>query len=108
MQNCLFLMKLQAGLDPVVRDEILDVFNDFTRDENHSIFIFFTHCERREKLCVIILHLCHKGCLLLCEEKDELLNNYCIAQCDESRINKIDKYDILSVPQIELPVECSD
>ncbi len=28
-----------AGLDPIVRDEILELFNEFTRDETHSVLI---------------------------------------------------------------------
>ncbi len=99
----LILDEATSGLDPVVRDEILDIFNDFTRDENHSI-LFSSHIvSDLEKLCDYIAFM-HKGCLLLCEEKDELLNNYCIAQCDESRINKIDKSDILSVRKSEYGV----
>lgn len=35
----LILDEATSGLDPVVRDEILDIFNDFTRDESHAILI---------------------------------------------------------------------
>ena len=33
----LILDEATSGLDPVMRDEILDIFNDFTRDESHAI-----------------------------------------------------------------------
>lgn len=35
----LILDEATSGLDPVVRDEVLDIFNEFTRDENHSVLI---------------------------------------------------------------------
>ncbi|MDE6659412.1 MAG: ABC transporter ATP-binding protein [Eubacterium sp.] len=92
----LILDEATSGLDPVVRDEILDIFNEFTRDENHSI-LFSSHIvSDLEKVCDYIAFM-HNGKLILCEEKDELLNNYSIIQCDESTINEIDKADILSI-----------
>ena len=35
----LVLDEATGGLDPIVRDEILDIFNDFTRDESHSVLM---------------------------------------------------------------------
>ena len=35
----LLLDEATSGLDPVVRDEIIEIFNDFTREENHSVLI---------------------------------------------------------------------
>lgn len=35
----LVLDEATEWLDPIVRDEILDIFNDFTRDESHSVLI---------------------------------------------------------------------
>lgn len=35
----LILDEATSGLDPVVRDEVMDIFNEFTRDENHAILI---------------------------------------------------------------------
>ena len=64
-----------AGLDPIVRDEILDIFNDFTREEDHSILISSHILSDLEKLCDYIAFL-HQGRLLFCEEKDRLLEEY--------------------------------
>lgn len=33
----LVLDEATAGLDPIVRDEVLEIFNEFTREEDHSI-----------------------------------------------------------------------
>ena len=71
----LVLDEATAGLDPIVRDEVLDIFNEFTREEDHSILISSHILSDLEKLCDYIAFL-HKGRLLFCEEKDRLLESY--------------------------------
>lgn len=100
----LILDEPTSGLDPVVRDEILDIFNDFTRNENHSILISSHIVSDLEKICDYIAFM-HNGRLILCEEKDELLNHYSIIQCDENTIKRINKSDILSIRKSEYAVK---
>ena len=100
----LILDEATSGLDPVMRDEILDIFNEFTRNENHSILISSHIVSDLEKICDYIAFM-HNGRLILCEEKDELLNNYSIIQCDENTINGINKSDILSIRKSEYAVK---
>ena len=76
----LLLDEATSGLDPVVRDEVVEMFSDFTRDENHSILISSHIVSDLEKLCDYIAFL-HKGKLLLCEEKDQLLSEYGLIHC---------------------------
>lgn len=99
----LILDEATSGLDPVVRDEILDIFYDFTRDENHSILISSHIVSDLEKLCDYIAFL-HKGKLILFEEKDELLNNYCIIQCTEDEINDFEQSSVLGIRKNEYGV----
>jgi len=76
----LILDEATSGLDPVVRDEVIEMFSDFTRDENRSILISSHIVSDLEKLCDYIAFL-HKGKLLLCEEKDQLLAEYGLIHC---------------------------
>ena len=76
----LILDEATSGLDPIVRDEVVEMFSDFTRDENHSILISSHIVSDLEKLCDYIAFL-HKGKLLLCEEKDLLLAEYGLIHC---------------------------
>ncbi|MCH5321683.1 MAG: ABC transporter ATP-binding protein [Eubacterium sp.] len=92
----LILDEATSGLDPVVRDEILDIFYDFTRDENHSILISSHIVSDLEKLCDYIAFM-HKGKLILFEEKDELINNCCTVLCDENTFNSIEKSAVLGM-----------
>ena len=85
----LLLDEPTSGLDPVVRDEVVGLFYDFTRDEEHSILISSHIVSDLEKLCDYIAFL-HKGKLLLCEEKDMLLSEYGMIHCTAAELAKID------------------
>ena len=84
----LILDEATSGLDPVVRDEVLDILNEFTRDENHSILISSHIVSDLEKICDYIAFL-HKGKLLLCEEKDRLKEEYGVLHCTVQEANAI-------------------
>lgn len=84
----LILDEATSGLDPVVRDEVIGMFSDFTMDETHSILISSHIVSDLEKLCDYIAFL-HKGKLLLCEEKDQLLAEYGLLHCTAEELNKI-------------------
>lgn len=86
----LLLDEATSGLDPVVRDEVLDILNDFTRDESHSILMSSHIVSDLEKLCDYIAFL-HKGRLMLFEEKDELLARYGILHCTEGQLSALSK-----------------
>ena len=84
----LILDEATSGLDPVVRDELLDVFNDFTRDEGNSVLISSHIVSDLEKLCDYIAFL-HRGRLMLCREKDELLNEFAFVQGSREEIDAL-------------------
>ncbi|MBR6645746.1 MAG: ABC transporter ATP-binding protein [Clostridia bacterium] len=84
----LLLDEPTAGLDPVVRDELVEMLYDFTRDESHSILISSHIVSDLEKLCDYIAFL-HGGRLMLCEEKDVLLSQYGILRCTEEELSDI-------------------
>lgn len=80
----LILDEATSGLDPMVRDEILDIFNEFTRDPGHSILLSSHIVSDLEKICDYIAFL-HKGKLMLCEEKDQLLEEYALVHLSAER-----------------------
>lgn len=84
----LILDEATSGLDPVVRDEVVEMFSDFTRDENHSILISSHIVSDLEKLCDYVAFL-HKGKLLLCEEKDQLLAQYGLIHCSAEELQNL-------------------
>ena len=85
----LILDEATSGLDPAVRDEVIDILIDFTRDEEHSVLISSHIVSDLEKICDYIAFL-HKGRLMLCEEKDRLYEQYGIIRCDEKTLSAIE------------------
>jgi len=79
----LILDEATSGLDPIARDEILGIINEYTRDEDNSVLISSHIVSDLEKICDYIAFL-HKGKLVFCEEKDVLLERYGILKCSKS------------------------
>lgn len=91
----LILDEATSGLDPMARDELLDIFNDFTRDENCSILLSSHIVSDLEKICDYIAFL-HRGRLVLCEEKDRLLEEYALVRLPEERLRELSEESIIS------------
>ena len=81
----LILDEATSGLDPVVRDEVVTMLSEFTREEGHSILISSHIVSDLEKLCDYIAFL-HRGKLMLYEEKDVLLSRYGIVYCTHEQL----------------------
>lgn len=91
----LILDEATSGLDPVMRDEILDVFLDFVGDEEHSIFLSSHITSDLEKVADNIT-LINNGKIILTASKDDLIYNYSIMRCKTSQFETIDPNDILA------------
>ena len=90
----LILDEPTSGLDPLVREEMLELLSDFTRDPEHSILISSHIVGDLEKLCDYVAFL-HHGTLLLCEEKDRVLEQYGILHGSASEIDALDPQAVL-------------
>lgn len=91
----LILDEATNGLDPIMRDDMLDVFLDFVQDEKHSILMSSHITTDLEKVADYITFI-HQGKVLFCKSKDELLYNYGIIRCGSALFNTIDKSEILA------------
>ena len=90
----LILDEATGGLDPVARDEVVEMLNDFTRDETHSILISSHIVSDLEKLCDYVAFL-HKGKLMLCEEKDVLKDRYGSVRMTAEDADRLDRSAVL-------------
>lgn len=91
----LILDEATSGLDPVMRDEMLDVFLDFVGDEKHSVLLSSHITSDLEKVADYITFL-HNGKMILTASKDELIYQYAIMRCRESQFKAIDPEDIIA------------
>lgn len=76
------------GLDPLVRDGVIRILCDFTRDESCSVLISSHIVSDLEKICDYIAFL-HKGQLMICEEKDRLYEDYGILHCTKEELSAL-------------------
>jgi ABC-2 type transport system ATP-binding protein len=100
----LILDEATSGLDPIIRDEILDIFNDFTRDESHSVLLSSHIVSDLEKICDYIAFL-HKGKLVFFEEKDRLLEMYSVVRLTKSEFETIPSDAVKSKKETDYGVE---
>ena len=85
----LLLDEATSGLDPMVREELLEVFADFAAQDDHAVLISSHIVSDLEKICDYIAFI-HRGKLMLCEEKDMLLERYGLLKCSPQELAAID------------------
>ena len=91
----LILDEATSGLDPVMRDDILDIFLDFVQDENHSIMMSSHITTDLEKVADYITFI-HKGKVMFSKKKDELRYHYGVIRCGTALFNQIDRIEVLA------------
>lgn len=100
----LILDEATSGLDPVVRDDILDILLDFIQDEEHSILMLSHITSDLEKVADYIVFI-HQGKTIFQETKDNLIYNYGIVKCNNEDFNKLDKKDIVKYRKLDYSYE---
>lgn len=96
----LILDEATSGLDPVMRDDMLDMFLEFVQDEENSILLSSHITSDLEKVADHIIFL-HEGRLIFSKPKDELLENYGIVKCGAAQFEAIDRQDIITCQKQE-------
>ena len=82
-------------LDPVVREQILDMFLDFVQDSSHSI-LFSSHImDDLEKIADYIVFL-KNGRVLLSEKKDNIIYEWGVLRCEEEKLKNIEEKYIIA------------
>ena len=100
----LILDEATAGLDPVVRDEILDEFLSFICDEDHAILISSHITSDLEKAADYVVYL-HKGRVALQGAKDELLEEYGRLVCGQADLDNVDPVFLVGVRRSQFGCE---
>ncbi len=100
----LILDEATSGLDPVVRDEIIDMLLEFIQDEQHAVLLSSHITSDLEKVCDYVTFI-HRGKVLYSEEKDALLERMCILKCTQEQLKEIDRRAIHGVRRGAFGVE---
>lgn len=101
----LILDEATTGLDPVVRDEILDLFLEFIQDEEHSVF-FSSHITSDIQKIADYVILIHQGKIIFEEAKDDLVYNYGIIRCGKERFASLLVEDYMMYRDAKVCMEC--
>ena len=91
----LIMDEATTGLDPVVRNEILDIFMEYLQDENNSILMSSHITSDLEKIADSVTFI-DRGKILLTGYKDDILASHCIMKCSKSDYSVIDRGDFIS------------
>lgn len=91
----LIMDEATTGLDPVVRNEILDIFREYLQDETNSILMSSHITSDLEKISDSVT-LIDKGKLLVSGYKDEILDNHGLLKCSKAEYKDIAAEDIIS------------
>ena len=99
----LVLDEATSGLDPVVRDEILDILQDFVCDENRSILISSHITSDLEKICDYIAFI-RNGQIVFVENKDDLKEKYALIHCTKQQFESVDTAAVVGAKYTEYNV----
>lgn len=100
----LIMDEATSGLDPVVRDELLDELREFIQDEEHSVLVSSHILSDLEKICDYITYI-HKGKVLFSENKDDLLEMYRIVKCSREELKQFPKEAVIGKREHAFGVE---
>lgn len=103
--DLLILDEATSGLDPVTRDDILDLLLDFIQDENKSILISSHILSDLEKIADEIAFI-HRGKIIFLENKEDLEEKYGIAALTKDEFESLDKRAIIGVRKHSFGIEC--
>ena len=100
----LILDEATSGLDPIVRDEMLDVFLEFVQEENHSILLSSHITSDLEKISDYITFI-HNGKVIMTASKNDLVYNYAVMRCKESQFLALDPSDIIAYRKRDFQID---
>lgn len=91
----LILDEATSGLDPVFRDEILELIREFTEEEDHTVVMSSHITSDLDKVADYIAFL-HEGKLQFVKSYDELQNDYGVLHCGKEFFESLREEDIVS------------
>lgn len=100
----LILDEATSGLDPIMREEMLDVFLEFVQEENHSILLSSHITSDLEKVADYIV-LLHNGKLIMNVSRNDLVYQYAVMRCKERQFLALDSSDILAYRKRDFQID---
>lgn len=103
--DLLVLDEPTAGLDVIVRDEILEMLQEYMKTEERSILISSHISSDLEGICDDI-YMIDKGRIVMHEDTDVILGSYGLIKATRSQFEKLDKEYIIDSFEEEFGYNC--
>lgn len=100
----LILDEATSGLDPMVREEILDIFKNYVQNSQNSVLLSSHIVSDLEKICDYIAFI-HNGKLMFCKKKEELLEEYGYLQLSGSEFDELPKEAVMGQKMVDGKIE---
>ena len=100
----LIMDEATTGLDPVVRNEILDIFLEYLQDEDNSILMSSHITSDLEKIADRVTFI-DKGKILLTGIKDEILDNHGLVKVSKKDFKDFEREDYISARVTDFSVD---
>ncbi|MEG1801392.1 MAG: ABC transporter ATP-binding protein [Oscillospiraceae bacterium] len=94
----LILDEATSGLDPIVRDEILDILLEFVQDEEHSVLLSSHITRDLEKVCDYITFI-KNGEIVFSQTKDDIMEKYALLRCKNDDFAQLDRDCVIGYRQ---------
>lgn len=98
LPKLLILDEATAGLDPAGREEILEILDEFTQNDQCGILMSSHITSDIESISDKLIFI-KNGEIILNIGKDELTSNYTVIDCNKEDLNNIKNKDIVAIQQ---------
>ncbi len=92
----LLLDEATSGLDPIARNEILELFRNFILEDEHRSILISSHITSDLEHIADYIVFIHEGKVMFQLPTEELLENYGIIKCREEEFQKLKNEDFVA------------
>lgn len=100
----LILDEATNGLDPVIKDEILGLMQEYIADGERSI-LFSTHILSDLEQIADFIFFIHKGEKVLCESKDDLIDSYLLLKAGPDDLSEEQLSHVIGIKRSKVQIE---
>lgn len=91
----LILDEATSGLDPIIRDEILEILQEFIMDENNGVLMSSHITSDLDKIADYIIFI-HEGEIMFTKSYEDIHDHFGLIHCGQKVFEAMDKKDILA------------